>query len=253
MMTEDYAMKAFFEIHDDIPRGGPGSFASTRRAFFLLTDCPKNPSILDVGCGPGMQTLHLAELSDGWITAVDNHQPFLNRLRAAVKENGLDERIQVINADMTALDFGLQTFDVIWAEGSIYIMGFEKGLRAWKALLKPTGFLAATEISWLKPNPPEVLKAFWESEYPGLQDVETNLKVIRRAGYRLVDHFTLPESDWWENYYKPIQEKLPDIRKKYRDYPDALSVVEMESREIGYYGEYSDYYGYVFYVMKAEG
>jgi hypothetical protein len=97
------------------------------------------------------------------------------------------------------------------------------------------------------------LKAFWAKEYPGLQDVEANLRVIRRAGYRLVDHFTLPESDWWDNYYRPIEEKLPVIRKKYQDHPDALSVADMESREIEYYRKYSDYYGYVFYVMKAEG
>ena len=245
-------MKVFFEIHDDIPRGGPGSFASTRRAFLLLTACPKNPDILDIGCGPGMQTLHLAKLSEGRVMAVDNHQPFLKRLRAAVKAGGLEERITVMNGDMLALDFEPGSFDVIWAEGSIYVMGFKKGLSTWKPLLKNPGFLAVTEVSWLKPNPPEVLRSFWAKEYPAMQDVEANLNVIRRAGYRPVDHFTLPESDWWDYYYTPIQEKLPIIRKKYRDHSDALAVVDMESREIDFYIKYSDYYGYVFYVMKTE-
>jgi SAM-dependent methyltransferase len=252
MMSEDYGLKVFFEIHDDISRGGPGSFESTRRAFLMLTDCPKNATILDVGCGPGMQTLDLADLTEGRIMAVDNHQPFLNRLRAAVNNGGLADRIAVMNGDMFALDFEPGTFDVIWAEGSIYIMGFEKGLCAWKPLLKNPGFLAATESTWLKPNPPEELLAFWAKEYPGMQDVEANLSTIRRAGYRPVEHFTLPESDWWEHYYTPIQEKLPVIRKKYADNPDALSVVHMEAREIDLYRKYSDYYGYVFYVMKAE-
>jgi len=35
---------------------------------------------VDIGCGPGMQTLELARISGGRIVAVDNHQPFLDVL-----------------------------------------------------------------------------------------------------------------------------------------------------------------------------
>jgi hypothetical protein len=49
----------FWEIHSNLPREGPGDDTSTRTAFFMLTDLPKAPRILDVGCGPGMQTLSL--------------------------------------------------------------------------------------------------------------------------------------------------------------------------------------------------
>ena len=252
MMAEDFQMRVFFEIHDDIPRGGPGSFESTRRAFRVITGCPKKPVILDVGCGPGMQTVHLSKFSEGQIVAVDNHQPFLNRLRLAVQDGDLAHRITIINGDMFALGFEPGVFDIIWAEGSIYIVGFEEGLLAWKPLLKRPGFLAATEVSWLKPNAPKELQDFWAKEYPAIRDVETNLNTIRRAGYGLVDHFTLPESDWWKQYYMPIQRKLSVLREKYAGNPEALSVLEMETREIDLFSKYADYYGYVFYVMKAE-
>ena len=250
MMTEDVAMRVFFEIHDDIPRGGPGDFESTRRAFLMLNGLPEQPTILDIGCGPGMQTQDLASLTDGRIIAVDNHQPFLSRLETAVERRGLAHRIRVKKGDMFALDFPPGTFDVIWAEGSIYIMGFEKGLKAWKPLLKPNGHLAATEITWLKPDPPQKLQSFWAEQYPGIQDVEANVNVICRSGYRPVGQFTLPESDWWRHYYTPIQEKLTALQKKYRGDAEALSVLEMEQREIDLYRRYADYYGYVFYIMK---
>ena len=74
----------FAELHNDIPRGGPGDFECTRRAFGMLAGLGRQPSILDVGCGPGVQTLDLAALSDGSITAVDNHEYFLGRLRDVV-------------------------------------------------------------------------------------------------------------------------------------------------------------------------
>jgi SAM-dependent methyltransferase len=250
-MTVDDATKVFFEIHDDIPRGGPGGFESTRRAFLMLTDLPKEPTILDVGCGPGMQTLDLAVLTKGNIVAIDNHPPFLNRLRTAVKARGLTERVVVQNADMAALDFHPGTFDVIWAEGSAYIMGFENALGAWKPLLKNPGYVGATEITWLKPGPPETLRSFWWEQYPAMQDVNGNLRVIDRAGYRCVGHFTLPTSDWWDPYYTPIQEKLTDLKKKYLGDNQALSVVNMEQNEIDFYRLYADYYGYVFYVMQT--
>ena len=38
---------------------------------------------------------------------------------------------------MDALPFSPGEFDVIWAEGSIYNIGFERGLREWRQYLKP--------------------------------------------------------------------------------------------------------------------
>ncbi len=252
VMSEDQIMSVFFEIHDDIPRGGPGSFESTRKAFLMLAGIPKNPTILDIGCGPGMQTQDLAGLTEGKIIAVDNHLPFLDRLNQAVAHRGLTSRITVMNGDMFALDFDSGAFDVIWAEGSIYIMGFEEALYTWKPLLKESGYLAATQITWLKPDPPEELRSFWAEEYPVMQDIEANLADINRCGYSLVGHFTLPESDWWNHYYTPIQEKLTILQEKYKDCPDALPVLQLEKQEIDIYHKYADYYGYVFYVMQVD-
>ena len=96
---EQRQLEIFFEIHDDIPRGGPGNYDSTQRAFSTLEFLPDKPSILDIGCGPGMQTLHLAQITNGRITALDNHQPFLNRLRKTVEQNNLAQKIESLQAE----------------------------------------------------------------------------------------------------------------------------------------------------------
>ena len=242
----------FFEIHEGLPRQGPGDFESTKRAFAMLRDLPGEPRILDIGCGPGMQTLDLAGLTAGRIVALDNHQPFLDTLSTRAEESGLSKQIQVVNGDMASLQFGEGSFDLIWAEGSIYIIGFERGIRDWKMFLRAGGHLAVTEVTWLKPNPPQELKDFWGAEYPAIRDVEVNMRTIAQTGCALVGHFTLPESAWWSHYYHPLEKRLVDFRRRYQEDEEALELIAMEQAEIDLYRRYSDYYGYVFYVMRGK-
>jgi len=239
----------FFEIHSDNPREGPGNLESTKRAFDSLTNLPENPLILDIGCGPGKQTFDLLELSNAKITAVDNHQPFLDSIQKIIDSENLSDRLQVFNQDMSYLDFDLKSFDLIWSEGAIYIMGFKNGLNNWKRFLKPKGFVAITEVSWLKENPPKKLADFWNAEYPSIQSIEKNLEIINKCNLKPVKHFTLPDSAWWE-YYNPILEKLPDFKSKYKDNQEALDYITAEEKEIELFKQYSDYYGYVFYIIQ---
>ncbi|HEX8823356.1 MAG TPA: class I SAM-dependent methyltransferase, partial [Archangium sp.] len=52
---------AFFLLHTDLPREGPGSDDCTREALRRLRPwLPASPRVLDLGCGPGKQTLVLA-------------------------------------------------------------------------------------------------------------------------------------------------------------------------------------------------
>jgi len=239
----------FFEIHSGLPREGPGCFGATRRAFQML-DLPEYPAILDAGCGPGQQTLDLASLSNGRITALDNHRPYLERVEARARERGVADRITTCLGDMADLPFPPAFFDVIWSEGAIYIIGFQEGLALWRDFLKPGGYAAVTEITWLKPDPPPELAEFWAEAYPPMGDVAANAARVSRAGYDLLGHFTLPPSAWWDDYYGHIEAKLPSLRDKFRDQPDKLDFIAMEEAEMDLHRRYADFYGYVFYVMR---
>jgi len=240
----------FFEIHKDLPREGPGDTASTRKAYRMLEGLPAAPRILDIGCGPGMQTMDLAEISKGMIAAVDNHQPYLDDLERKSAQKNLSGRIQTFNRDMAAIDFPPAAFDLIWAEGSIYLLGFRKGLNIWNRYLRKGGYLAASEITWLNPHPPDEIRRFWDQGYPSMRDTAGNLAIIEDTGYLSVGHFTLPVSSWWIHYYHPLEERLEDLRRAYARDAEALKILDEEQREIDLFRKYADYYGYVFYLMR---
>ena len=189
-----------YELFSDMPRQGPGSDEYTRKAYVSLTNLPLQPNILDVGCGSGMQTLELARISGGEITALDNCQLFLDDLGKRAKAEGLDNKIKTVNGSMFELPYARSTFDLIWSEGAVYIIGFEKGLREWKPLIKQGGYLVVSELSWFKPDAPDELHTYLEGEYPAIKNIAENMEIIRQADYDEVASFILPESGWWDNF-----------------------------------------------------
>ena len=89
-------MNIFFEIHQGLPREAPGSNDCTRKAFRMLTDLPEQPQILDIGCGPGMQTIELAHLSSGHVIGLDKHKPFLDELMTRADAANLTDKSSTV-------------------------------------------------------------------------------------------------------------------------------------------------------------
>lgn len=242
-------MNVFFEIFESNPRQGPGNRESTERALKLIP--PMNqPQILDIGCGAGIQTIDLAHLTSGKIIALDNHQPVLDALNGKIAAQNLTERVQTINASMLDLPFEEASFDLIWAEGSIFIIGFEKGLQYWRKYLKPGGYLALTEMSWFKDNPPSEIQHYIDEVYPVMNNQEDNLAIIRQQGFVETGHFIVPDSAWWDDFYTPMERRLDTFREKYAGDNDALLVVDGVQKEIDMFRKYSEWYGYVFYIAQ---
>ena len=244
-------MEYFYELFEALPRGGPGDIRSTRKAFNTIPHPPAQPLILDIGCGPGVQTIELAKCSKGKIIALDNHQAFLDALIKKAKAEGLLDQIVPQNCSMLDMDFADNTFDIIWSEGALYFMGFQNGLRRCHQLLKNNGFLAVTEIVYLVSNPPLPLVQFFEKEYPDIQTVKDRLALIQNEGFRLISHFTLPESSWLDSFYLPMEAEINRLNKKYQGNAIALSIFEEMTKEINLYKEYSKFYGYEFFIMQS--
>ena len=243
------AEQIFFEVFEPLPRQGPGNLACVQRALALCTELPSSPHILDLGCGSGAQTLHLASLTHGAIVAVDSHAPLIERLRAKVDERGLSARVEARVGDMSALDLPAESFDLVWSEGALYNLGLAAALPVCGGLLRPGGYLAFTEAVWRTTDaPPEVREAF--ADYATMGRVEDVLSLIRESGLSLVEHFDLPDEAWWDDFYSPMERQIEKLRMKYAGDPEALAALEAVAKEPAMHRRSGHHYGYTFFVAR---
>jgi ubiquinone/menaquinone biosynthesis C-methylase UbiE len=253
-MNHEKMMQIFYEIYGTpLPRLAPGDGESTRRALQMLygadlRSLDEEFRVLDIGCGTGAQTLHLAAELGGRVTAVDNHQPYLDELARRAAAQGLTDRIEIHCSDMNGLDLGDEKFDLVWAEGSAYILGIPEALRAWRSYLKPGGAIGFTELTWLKDGAPDECREYFAAEYPAMNRVGSHLATIEACDYELVGWFSLPETSWWEPYYRPLSARVAGYES--RDDDETQAVVNMARREIEIYRNFSRWYGYVFFVLR---
>jgi SAM-dependent methyltransferase len=240
----------FFEVYEHLPRQGPGNRACAAKALDLCRGLPPSPAILDLGCGVGGQTLHLAALTSGSIVALDRHAPSIERLRATVAARGLTGRVRPMVGDMARPGFPPESFDLVWSEGALYNIGLENALRVCLGLLRPAGHLAFTDAVWRKDDPPPAVKASFDLDDPSMGTVRDVVAAIDRSGLSLVGHFTLPDEAWWDDFYTPMERRLEALRARYAADPEALTVLESLAREPEMHRSYAGYYAYEFFVAR---
>jgi SAM-dependent methyltransferase len=203
------------------------------------------------GCGTGASTILLARLlNKSDITAVDFLQDLLDVLNEEAKNSGVADMISTLPCSMENLPFADEELDVIWSEGAIYNMGFEKGVAEWRRFLKTGGLLVASEITWLTDSRPEELQQYWDSEYPEINTASAKIGVLEKHGYSPVGYFVLPEHCWLDEYYRPIQARLGDFLSRNGNSKEAHEIADVEQKEIALYEKYKTYFGYGVYIAR---
>ena len=238
-------MDAFWRAHDGLPREAPGSERTTRLLLEMCGPLPAETRIADIGCGTGPATVALAELTGGTVDAVDLHEPFLTELHDRARAAGVENRVRTHAAGMEDLPFPDAAFDLVWAEGSAYIMGFDAALLAWRRLLGPGGVLVLTEAEWTTPAPSPGARAFWDEGYPSMRTTGENVAAAQGAGWTVAGTYLLPDVDW-DAYYEPLAANL----RRMRDDGVAPALVDEVGREIEVRRAHGADYGYTGYVLR---
>lgn len=237
------------EFFTALERQGPGSPEETIRALSFI-DLPDKAKIADLGCGTGFQTMVLAQNTEASITALDLYAGSIDQLNAVAEKLGLHHRVKGIVGSMDNLPFQQDEFDLIWSEGAIANIGFEKGLNYWKGFLKKNGYIAVTYESWFTEERPAEIGKWWMDAVPGIDTIGHNILIMQKAGYIPVAAFTLPESCWIDNYFLPQQARQAEFLKKHAGNKMAEDMIAFMKREAALYLKYKQYYGYVFYIGK---
>jgi hypothetical protein len=108
-------------------------------------------------------------------------------------------------------------YDVIWSEGSIYNIGFEKGVK------------------------------------PEIDTASSKIEIMENNGYSPVAYFVLPEHCWLDNYYRPMQDSFEAFLKRNGNREKAQAIVNAEKKEIALYEKYKAYYSYGVYIARKLG
>ncbi|MEU1230276.1 bifunctional class I SAM-dependent methyltransferase/N-acetyltransferase [Streptomyces sp. NPDC005828] len=244
-MSDNALHDSFFALHHGLPRQGPGSDTTTRRLLALAGRLPGRPRVLDLGCGPGRSALLLAAEAGAEVTAVDTHEPFLAELRETAAARGLDGAVRTLNADMGALPFPDGSFDLVWAESSVFVLGFDRALAEWHRLLAPGGTLVLTECVWTAEEPGPAARAFWEDHYT-LRTVAGNAAAAVGAGYHVLGTVPQPEGDW-DEYYVPLAAHADAADTSV---PGMAEAVAGARAEIALRREHGSDYGYAGFVLR---
>ena len=238
------------ETHAGLERQGPGSPEMTIKALSFLDDHNTISRAADLACGTGGQTMVLAQNISGNIIGVDICPAFINIFNDNAKKLNLQERVTGIVGSMENLSFQKEEFDLIWSEGAIDSIGFEKGINYWNSFLKKNGYIAITCPSWFTDERPAEIEKFWVDAVHGLCTIDYNISIMQKAGYNLLAAFTLPEKCWIDNYFIPRQAAEETLLKKYAGNKIAEAYIEDDKYEVELYSKYKQYYGYVFYIGK---
>jgi ubiquinone/menaquinone biosynthesis C-methylase UbiE len=200
----------------------------TRRAFRMLPKLDK-PRILDIGCGSGVPTMELARLGQGEVIGIDIDQPALGKLNRKIREAGFSNRVRAVNCSMLDMVFPDESFDVIWSEGSIFVIGFERGIQEWRRLLKPNGFMVIHDEKG---------------------NVEKKLEQISKCGYKLLGYFILSEDTWWTEYFAPLENLTAKYQTRCTDDPHALEEINQARRELEMFKNNPERNNSVYFVIQ---
>lgn len=246
----DFDFELICEYYAGMDRQGPGSPEVTRTALGFVHSLTENSKIADIGCGTGGQTMVLAGLAPGRITGLDLFPVFIDIFNSNSRKQGLQDRVRGVVGSMENLAFQEEELDLIWSEGAIYNIGFERGLNEWRRFLKKGGFLAVSEASWFTEKRPEEIDRFWKDAYPQIDTIPAKVGQMQQAGYVPVATFILPENCWTEHFYLPQVPIQESFLKKHPGNPAAMGLVENQRQEARLYDQYKEYYGYVFYIGR---
>jgi len=242
MNEHDEYMADFMKVFETLEYWGPGSDSDTKKALSLIPT--KLNNILELGCGKGLATLVLAEHSEATITAVDNEQSALDSLTDRFEQIGLSKQLKTVNGSMTDLPVDKASFDIIWSEGSAYIMGVERALASWKPYLRGQGYIVLSDMVWRTDTPSEEAIALWTQEYPDIQSIATRVEQMQKAGYQVIEHFPQSEQAWL-NYYGPLAQRIKEVEA---EMPESAALNDIK-HEVDICTRFANEFGYHLFIL----
>ncbi|WP_293317331.1 trans-aconitate 2-methyltransferase [Phenylobacterium sp.] len=189
---------AFFAVHRDLRREGPGLAEDVAWVGGLIGISPQG-QVCDAGCGPGGDLAALRQLvPEGRIDGFEMAPHFVD---AARKRFAGDPSVRIFAESMEGLT---GPYDLIWSAGAVYFLGVARALNAWRGALSDQGAVAFSHPCLFTDAPSKAALAFWEAEPGGIETELTTRDEIAAVGWRVLAARPLSDAAW-AAYYEPIE------------------------------------------------
>jgi trans-aconitate methyltransferase len=231
---------AFFTLHRDLPREGPGLAEDVAWAA-KAAGLGQKARICDAACGPGADIPALrAAAPKGHITALDLVEHFIDTARA---RHGHLPRLDIRTGDMRTIT---GPYDFIWCAGAVYFIGVSEALKRWHGALAEGGAIAFSQICWFTDTPSEAARAGW-TDYAEMTDEAGVRAAVDAAGFECLATRRLSDAAW-EAYYTSLDERIdalsPGARGAMRD------VLDEARAEAALWRQYRHEFGYLLCVIR---
>ena len=258
MTGRTIAFRIMFEVHQGLPREGPGNLESTARALASA----QRPAGSAGGAGHRLRPGH-ADGGSGWAVASGARSrrwmptsPFWkDGARARRKPPAARTGFEFSVGDMHALAV---------SPASVLISSGAKGPPtswAFARRSKPGGRCSKGGYHRFhrsgladRSDRPRRWFEWWQSGYPAMGGIQACLDKVTNAELRTGRSLRAAGAAWWDDYYKPMEARIacPQVVELKRTRL-ASKALEEHQREIDYYRRWSAHYGYLFVVARQAG
>jgi SAM-dependent methyltransferase len=141
-----------------------GGYAATDELLSLCHIAQAAPEgqaleVLNVGCGIGVGSAYIAKKYGCHVTGVDISEKMIAWSRRRARESKVESLVKFQAADVQALPFEADRFDVVFAESVlIFVEDKAQAIRECVRVTKPGGYVGLCEGFWTVRPSPEILE-----------------------------------------------------------------------------------------------
>ncbi len=135
-----------------------GGFEATDE-LLALCHAPDAREVLDAGCGIGVGPVHIVKKHGCHVVGVDISEKMIEWARRRVREARVEAQVELRTADVLALPFEDDRFDVVLCESVLaFVEDKRRAIREFVRVTKPGGYVGLNEAFWMEQPPPEMVE-----------------------------------------------------------------------------------------------
>ena len=141
-------------------------------------------------------------------------------------------------------------YDTVWYNGTVEFDGIPQRLEQLKAICAKGGTVVYRTLCWLTEPSPEA-KTFVQRRFGIVQPMDKVIICARECGFKPMDFYIAPKSDWTAGFYKPLLAAAQEYAGVHPTDTSVTTGMSELKKEISVFEEHCEEYSYVYYILKG--